>query len=195
MKILDLGCGTAKVEGALGLDNIDIPGVDIVHDLLVFPYPLENQSFDNIYLRNVIEHFHLNDLEKILKECSRILIPGGLLKITVPHAFSISGFTDPTHKQFFTFGTGQFWDREYHKSYYNEINSSWIMKSTKCNNLVWFDWKHYQLRRLDKILSSIMKKRINRALKKVNNPSLADRILQKYSFQFVEIAWSFQKIK
>ena len=74
MKILDLGCGTAKVEGALGLDNIDIPGVDIVHDLLAFPYPLDNQSFDKIYLRNVIEHFHLNDLEKILKECSRILI-------------------------------------------------------------------------------------------------------------------------
>ena len=69
------------------------------------------------------------------------------------------------------------------------------MKSTKCNNLVWFDWKHYQLRRLDKILSSIMKKRINRALEKVNNPSLADRILQKYNFQFVEIAWAFQKIK
>jgi len=195
MKNLDLGCGALKVEGAVGLDNIEIPGVDIIHDLLDFPYPIENESFNNIYLRHVIEHFHLNNLEKIFKECSRILIPGGLLQITVPHAFSVSGFTDPTHKQFFTFGSGDFWDSKYHKSYYNEINSYWNLKSTKCNDVVWFDWKHYQLRYLDKLLSSIMKKRINRALKKVNTPSLADRILQKYNFQFVEIAWSYQKIK
>ena len=195
MRNLDLGCGTVKVMGALGLDNVDIPGVDIVHDLLDFPYPLEDESFDNIYLRHVIEHFHFNDLEEIFKECSRILIPGGLLKITVPHVFSVSGFTDPTHKQFFTFGTGYFWDKKHRKSYYNEINASWVLKSIKCSDVVWFDWKHYQLRRLDKLLSSFMRKRINRSLVKENNPSLPDRILQKYNFQFVEIAWSYQKIK
>jgi hypothetical protein len=38
-----------------------------------------------------------------------------------------------------------------------------------------------------------MEKRINRALQKVNNPSLADRIIGKYNFQFVEIAWSLRK--
>ena len=43
MKILDLGCGSVKVEGAVGLDNVGIPGVDIVHDLLDFPYPIENE--------------------------------------------------------------------------------------------------------------------------------------------------------
>jgi len=193
MKILDLGCGSVKVEGAVGLDNVDIPGVDIVHDLLDFPYPVENESFENIYLRHVIEHFCLNDFEKILNECFRILVSDGLLKITVPHSFSIAAFTDPTHKQFFTFGSGHFWDKKYQKSYYNEIDSSWELKNIQCNSLTWFDWKHYQFKRLDKFLSLMMKKRINRALLKVKNPSLADRIIKKYNFQFVEIAWSFQK--
>ena len=43
MKMLDLGCGSLKVEGAVGLDNVSIPNVDIVHDLLDFPYPIENE--------------------------------------------------------------------------------------------------------------------------------------------------------
>ena len=30
-------------------------------------------------------------------------------------------------------------------------------------------------------------------LLKVKNPSLADRIIKKYNFQFVEIAWSYKK--
>ena len=79
MKSLDLGCGSLKVSGAVGLDNVSIPGVDIVHDLLDFPYPIENESYENIYLNHVIEHFELNDFEKILKECSRVLTSNGLL--------------------------------------------------------------------------------------------------------------------
>ena len=193
MKILDLGCGDNKVEGAVGLDNIALSNVDIAHDLLKFPYPIENESFEKIYLRHVIEHFYLNDFEKILNECFRILTSDGVLQITVPHAFSISAFTDPTHKQFFTFGSGHFWDKKYQKSYYNEIDSSWELINVKCNNIKWFDWKHYQLKHLDNYLSSMMKKRINRALLKVNNPSLADRIIKQYNFQFVEIAWSYKK--
>ena len=50
MRILDLGCGDNKVEGAVGLDNIALPEVDIVHDLLSFPYPLKDEAFDIIYL-------------------------------------------------------------------------------------------------------------------------------------------------
>jgi len=193
MRILDLGCGYNKVEGAVGLDNIALSGVDIAHDLLKFPYPIEKESFEKIYLRHVIEHFYLNDFEKILNECFRILTSDGVLQITVPHAFSISAFTDPTHKQFFTFGSGHFWDKKYQKSYYNEIDSSWELINVKCNNIKWFDWKHYQLKHLDNYLSSLMKKRINRSLLKVNNPSLADRIIKQYNFQFVEIAWSYKK--
>jgi SAM-dependent methyltransferase len=193
MKILDLGCGEKKVEGAVGLDNVALSDVDIAHDLLDFPYPIENESYDIIYLRNVIEHFYLNDIEKILNECFRILVLGGMLYVTVPHAFSVSAFTDPTHKQFFTFGSGYFWDKKYQKSYYNDIDSCWELLNVECNRITWFDWKEYQLKRLDGFLSAMMKKRINRALQKVGNPSLADRIVKKYTFQFVEIRLSFQK--
>ena len=193
MKTLDLGCGPIKLNGAIGLDNVALSNVDIVHDLLNFPYPIDNESFDTIYLRNVVEHFILNDIEKIFDECFRILNPGSVLYVTVPHAFSIAAFSDITHKSFFTFHSGNFWDQNSPNSYYHETGSSWIIKSIKCSQLTWFDWKEYQLKRLDGFLSAMMKKRINRALQKVGNPSLADRIVKKYTFQFVEIRLSFQK--
>jgi len=55
-KILDVGCGTAKVKGAIGLDIAPLPGVDVVHDLNKFPWPFENGTFDEIYMLDVIEH-------------------------------------------------------------------------------------------------------------------------------------------
>ena len=73
MKILDLGCGDNKVEGAIGLDNIALSEVDIVHDLLHFPYPIKDNSFDTIYLRHVIEHFIIDKIINIMNECYRIL--------------------------------------------------------------------------------------------------------------------------
>ena len=46
MKILDLGCGENKIKGAIGLDNVNLKSVDIVHDLIHFPYPFESKSID-----------------------------------------------------------------------------------------------------------------------------------------------------
>jgi len=36
-KILDVGCGTAKINGAIGIDRVNLPKVNIVHDLNQFP--------------------------------------------------------------------------------------------------------------------------------------------------------------
>jgi len=193
MKILDLGCGDNKVEGAVGLDNIALPEVDIVHDLLHFPYPIKDNSFDIIYLRHVIEHFNIDKINNIMNECYRILKKDGQLFIHVPHVFSIAAFTDPTHKQYFTFGSGYFWSKKYQKSYYSDIDSCWELLKVECSWITWFDWKKYQLKRLDRFLSVMIQRRINRALQKVANPSLADRIIKKYNLQFCEIQWIFRK--
>ena len=192
MKILDLGCGDNKVEGAVGLDNIALPEVDIVHDLLSFPYPLKDEAFDIIYLRHVIEHFDINEINLILNECHRILSNHGKLNISVPHAFSIAAFTDPTHKIFFTFNSGKFWDKSHSKSYYKERVLLWDLLQID-SKVIWYDWKRYRLRKIDSILSSLMNNKIKKALRNPQNPSLADRLVKKYSFQFVEIRWTFRK--
>ena len=63
MKVIDLGCGNNKVIGSIGLDKVKLESVDIVHDLLSFPYPIEDESYDLVYLRHTIEHFSIENID------------------------------------------------------------------------------------------------------------------------------------
>jgi len=140
----------------------------------------------------VIEHFEQEKIEKILNECNRLLKDDGRLIVTVPHVFSISAFIDPTHKSFFTFGSGKYWDIQSSKVYYKSLKAEWKLKKTSCK-VLWFDWKGYQLKKLDKLFSKIIELRLNNILKSYSTPIKADRIVKKSSFHYVEIKWTFVK--
>ncbi|MDP3296463.1 MAG: methyltransferase domain-containing protein [Thermodesulfovibrionia bacterium] len=96
MKILDVGCGKNKTDGAIGIDFSSNTGVDIVHDLNTFPYPFSNDVFDKVIVKNVIEH--LNDIVKVMEEIHRISKNGAEVIITTPHFSSLYSWEDPTHK-------------------------------------------------------------------------------------------------
>lgn len=53
---LDLACGSNKQPGYVGMDVINYPGVDIVHDALTFPWPLPDESVSNIIASHFLEH-------------------------------------------------------------------------------------------------------------------------------------------
>jgi predicted SAM-dependent methyltransferase len=55
-RILNIGCGTNKVAGAIGLDVNPRPAADVIHDLDDLPYPFADNSFDEVIGRHVIEH-------------------------------------------------------------------------------------------------------------------------------------------
>ena len=57
----------------------------------------------------------------------------------------------------------------------------------------WFDWKSRILQRLDAFLSKIARYILLNAIKNTKKPSLADRIVKKKSYQFVEIKWFYKK--
>ena len=193
-RILDLGCGKNKIVGSIGLDNVPLDNVDIVHDLLNTPYPFEDNCFDKIYLRNVIEHFLLQDINKILSECYRLLSSNGNLIITIPHAFSVAAYTDITHKSYFTFNSGKFFDKTHPQSFYKKTHKyDFNLVEIDCKTC-WFDWKGRLLRKFDLIFSKLANKQLSNALKNIKKPSLADRIVKKRSFQFVEIKWNFKKV-
>jgi methylglutaconyl-CoA hydratase len=46
VKILDVGCGANKYEGAIGLDNNPRTAADVIHDLGDIPYPFADDEFD-----------------------------------------------------------------------------------------------------------------------------------------------------
>lgn len=131
IKVIDLGCGKNKVKGAIGIDNVELEGVDIVHDLTVLPYPFSDNSIDYLYCRHVLEHFEPTTRDKVISEIGRILKPGGKVEIRVPHAFCIAAFGDPTHKSYYCFQTIKFFTRGYIKSYYKGVYSNFKL------NIIW----------------------------------------------------------
>jgi SAM-dependent methyltransferase len=92
-RVLDVGCGPAKQEGAVGIDQFALPGVDIVANLNAV-WPIEDASFDHVVFRHSI--VHLNSLEGALREARRVVRPGGVIEIISPHFSSDNAFTDPT---------------------------------------------------------------------------------------------------
>lgn len=100
MKKLDIGCGFNKRKDALGIDKNPQAPADIHHDLNVFPYPLENDTFDDIQMINVLEH--LQDIVSVMEEIYRVARHGARLYISVPHFSGVDHFTDPTHLRSFS---------------------------------------------------------------------------------------------
>ena len=94
---LNLGCGEFPKAGYVNVDFLSVSKPDVRHDLNVFPYPFEDNSFDLIELDHVLEH--LEDPFAVIKELHRISVDGAVVKIAVPH-FS-RGFTHPEHKRGF----------------------------------------------------------------------------------------------
>jgi len=112
--IVNLGCGKARIPDSIGVDRVKIENfVDIVHNLDIVPYPFENDSVDEVHFYHVLEHLH-NPLEK-LEEIFRILKPGGILHLRVPHFSSMGAFTDLTHVRPFGFNSFDCLEKEnYH---------------------------------------------------------------------------------
>jgi SAM-dependent methyltransferase len=96
---LHLGCGLKKKSGWINVDIEKDVKPDVMHDLNKYPWPFKNNSVDEIYMSNVLEHLH--DLYKVKDELYRISKHGCLVKIIVPHHNSHVAFNNPGHFHYF----------------------------------------------------------------------------------------------
>ena len=99
MKILDVGCGINKYEGAIGLDNNPRTNADVIHDLGEVPYPFPDDEFDLVVSHHAIEH--IPDVMAFITELYRITKNGGRIKLVTPHYTNPDWATDPTHRNHF----------------------------------------------------------------------------------------------
>lgn len=150
-RLLDIGCGwEAKllmsvesiISTGVGVDfkapSINTNKIQTLSLTLDKKLPFEDQSFDFITMLAVMEHLE-ND-EAILKECARLLKPGGGLLITVP-----SWYAKPI-LEFLSFKLKLINPSEIldHKRYYNREDL--IRITDKVNELqikdhIYFQWR------------------------------------------------------
>jgi len=84
---INLGCGTKYKNGWINVDYYDKSTCDVVWDLNKYPYPFKKDYADEIEIVGLLNV--LNDLERFMDEVARILKPGGIIRIIVPHASNV----------------------------------------------------------------------------------------------------------
>jgi hypothetical protein len=117
VKRLNIGAGYDILPGWINSDVVALPGIDVVHDLDVAPWPWEDGSIQEIRAMDIFEH--VGDPIVFMNEACRVLKSGGVLRIRSPHWKSESAYCDPTHRRFCTERTWSYWVRgtEYHEKY------------------------------------------------------------------------------
>jgi SAM-dependent methyltransferase len=118
---LNLGCGTDIRPGWVNLDSVDLPGVDVVHDLDYLPLPFEDDRFTFVECQDILEHV---DLVPVVRELHRVLAPGGRLRIRSPHFTSRVAHIDPTHRRAFSVRTFDFFVAGAGRDYYFDFHFS-----------------------------------------------------------------------
>jgi hypothetical protein len=110
---LDVGCSDHKSPGSIGMDIRAVEGVDIVHDLEVFPWPLPDGCAKRILCSHLIEHIKPWLTVQFLDECWRVMQEQGQLMIATPYAGSPRFWQDPTHVHGWMEATPQYFDCAY----------------------------------------------------------------------------------
>ena len=110
---VDLGCGNNKKEGFIGIDIAPLEHVDIVCNLGKTSIPLKSNSVDAIFSFHFLEH--VENVSFIIEEIYRVLKPGGIAEIIVPHFSNIGAYH---------------WS---HKTYWNARGLDFVEKTCFCH--------------------------------------------------------------
>jgi len=99
--VLDVGCGSKKYPGAVGVDVSPDTDADVVLDLDAPPYAeLQTASFDQVLCQDVLEH--VAEPVRVMEELHRVSRPGGRIHVRTPHFSSVLAYGDPTHRHYFS---------------------------------------------------------------------------------------------
>jgi predicted SAM-dependent methyltransferase len=98
---LHLGCGPKYLKGFVNVDANPFNKIELWLDVRNgLPFP-EN-SADSIYSTHMFEHFYPDELQRLLKECFRVLRPGGGIRLIVPSLNNaIVAYAEKRHKWFY----------------------------------------------------------------------------------------------
>jgi len=84
--LVNIGAGDCGLDGWVNMDGYKCDGVNCLYDPRA-KMPFEDNSVKGIFSEHFFEHIHYTEeAPTFLKECHRVLQPGGVLRLIVPDA-------------------------------------------------------------------------------------------------------------
>lgn len=186
-KKLNLGCGEFHKEGYVNVDWQPLTKPDVSHNLNSTPYPFEDNSCELVEAFHVLEH--LERPFEVMREMHRILAPGGVLHIKVPH-FS-RGFTHAEHMHGFDVTFPLYFDKTFTTSGYFGVEF-------KCSTmeLHWMAFFHLMPYMGYGKMTIALLRGVNAVVSGIANlsPALASRVWCFWVGGFEEIEFVFKKV-
>jgi len=136
-RVLNLGCGMRTFDSP-GVLNVDLykhsDAVDEVWDLNDLPWPWEDESFDEVCARAVLEHLRVCTLDTI-NECWRGLRMGGLVDIKLPYWKAEESYNDLQHRWFAGLGIFDALDPRKHREHIYQFytDKKWLIERVSLN--------------------------------------------------------------
>ena len=125
---LNIGAGSTVIEGFTPIDRK--LGTE------AFPLPYADGSVDEIRASHILEHFTFGDASKAMEEWSRVLKPGGRIRISVPDVDKV--LKDETPNRLFYLMGGQMHADDIHKSAYDRNRLTALMQQNGLRQIK--DW-------------------------------------------------------
>lgn len=136
---LDIGCGANKQPSFVGMDVRPLPGVDIVHDWNVLPWPLPDECVIQVLASHVVEHVPPCAIGpdgrtrfpfvEWMNELWRVCRVDAEVAMSLPHGSSQGYLQDPTHCNPCNEATWAYFDPEHVSGLYNIYRPKpWYLK-------------------------------------------------------------------
>jgi predicted SAM-dependent methyltransferase len=158
---LHFGSGPRTFPGWINVDGFPHSGIDLQLDLR-HRLPLADNSCLYIFSEHVLEHFNIEDGERICRELFRLLHTGGVARIIVPDAHKlIKAYQDSNFKWFQSVnysgdrlleGVNGFYYGHFHKCMYDYDLLHSILRKAGFNKIIESDFRgsDYPELRLDR---------------------------------------------
>lgn len=90
VKKLHIGCGGNLLPGWLNTDSFPQNGAVFLDAGEIYPFP--DNSFDYVFSEHTIEHIQYRQALTMLRQCHRVLKPGGRIRLVTPDLRVYAGF-------------------------------------------------------------------------------------------------------
>ena len=134
---LDIGCGSNKKPGFVGVDQYAMPGVDHVFRIGGEKWPFEDNSVEEAHSSHFLEHLtNLNgkwERVRFFNELHRVMMPGAKCTLIFPHWASNRFYGDPTHCEPFSEMGFYYLSREWRKTQAPHSDVEWNENGYSCD--------------------------------------------------------------